>query len=306
MKPGPDPVKAPDSQPQGRLAGLETWLHARREALRTWAVRGPVTLGLFEFVAFGIKQAWACLFGALMLGLLLATFVVYPADAALHRYDFLTLAAVAIQVAMIATKLESWEEVRVIAVFHLVGTVMEIFKVEAGSWVYPGSEEAALVIAGVPLFSGFMYASVGSYLARVWRIFDFRWDRFPPLWLQGLLAIAVYLNFFAHHYTIDIRYLLFAASALIYGPCVVWFRPDRVHRPMPLLLGLVLVALFIWFAENIGTFARAWSYPDQDGGWHPVSLAKLGSWYLLMIISFTLVAAVHRASPPDTSEKKPT
>lgn len=290
-------------RPPGRLTGFETWLHARREALRAWWVRGPVTLGVFEFVAFGIKQGWACLFGALMLGLLLATFAVYPAGAALHRYDFLTLAALAIQIAMIATKLESWEEVRVIAVFHLVGTAMEIFKVQAGSWVYPGSGEAMLVIAGVPLFSGFMYASVGSYLARVWRIFDFRWDRFPPLWLQGLLAVAVYVNFFAHHYTIDIRYLLFAASALIYGPSVVWFRPDRVHRPMPLLLGLVLVALFIWFAENIGTFARAWSYPDQDGGWHPVSLAKLGSWYLLMIISFTLVAAVHRASPPDTSEK---
>lgn len=276
----------------------------RREAFRAAFVRGPVTLALFEFVAFGIKQAWACLFGALMLGLLLATFLVYPADAGLHRYDFLTLCALAIQVAMIATRLESWEEVRVIAVFHLVGTVMEIFKVEAGSWVYPGSEEAFLVIAGVPLFSGFMYASVGSYLARVWRIFDFRWDRFAPLWLQGLLTLAVYVNFFAHHYTIDIRWLLFAASALIYGPCIVWFRPDRAHRPMPLLLGLVLVALFIWFAENVGTFARAWAYPGQEDGWHPVSLAKLGSWYLLMIISFTLVAAVHRASPPDRQEKK--
>jgi len=38
-----------------------------------------------------------------------------------------------------------------------------------------------LRIMGVPLFSGFMYACVGSYMARVWRIFDFRFDRFPPL-----------------------------------------------------------------------------------------------------------------------------
>lgn len=293
-----------DPRPESRLAGLETWLHARRESLRAWFVRGPVTLGLFEFVAFGIKQAWACLFGGLMLALLLGTFLIYPADAALHRYDFLTLAALVIQLAMIGFKLESWEEVRVIAVFHLVGTAMEIFKVRAGSWVYPGSEEALLVIAGVPLFSGFMYASVGSYLARVWRIFDFRYDRFPPLWRQGVLAVAVYVNFFTHHYTVDVRLALFAASAAIYGPSVVRFRPDRVHRPMPLLLGLVLVALFIWFAENIGTFARAWSYSDQDDGWHPVSLAKLGSWYLLMIISFTLVATVHRVSPSNTREKR--
>ena len=56
----------------------------------------------------------------------------------------------------------------------------------------------------------------------------------------------------------------------------------------------LLVALFIWLAENIATFARAWTYPDQSDGWRVVSPAKLGSWYLLMYISFVLVAAVHR------------
>lgn len=253
-------------------------------------MRGPVTLGVFEFVSFGIKQGWACLFGGLMLALLLGTFLWYPADAALARYDFLTLAALAIQVGLIATKLESWEEAKVIAVFHVVGTAMEIFKTAAGSWVYP--EESLLRIAGVPLFSGFMYAAVGSYLARVWRIFEFRFERFPKMRLQYCLAAAIYVNFFAHHYTVDIRLVLFAATLAIYGPCVVWFRPDRAHRPMPLAIGFLLVALFIWFAENIGTFARAWSYPGQEVSWHMVSLAKLGSWYLLMIISFVLVAAV--------------
>lgn len=278
------------------LRRLEAAFHERREALRTRLVRGRWSGYAFEFLAFGIKQGWACLFGALMLTLLLATFLFYPADAPLARYDFLTLAAIAIQIAMLAFGLENWEEARVIAVFHVVGTVMEIFKVAMGSWIYPEAGEAVLVIAGVPLFSGFMYAAVGSYIARVWRLFDFRYDRFPPLWLQGLLALAVYVNFFTHHFTLDIRLGLFAASALIYGPCVIWFRPDRAHRCMPLLLGLVLVALFIWFAENIGTFARAWTYPGQDVRWHMVSFAKLGSWYLLMIISFVLVAAVHRAS----------
>jgi len=225
-----------------------------------------------------------------MLALLLVTFLWYPADAPLPRYDFLTLAALLIQIGLIASKLESWEEAKVIAVFHVVGTAMEIFKTYAGSWVYP--EESFLRIAGVPLFSGFMYAAVGSYLARVWRIFDFRFDRFPPLWVQGVLALAVYINFFAHHYLPDIRVGLFIATVLIYGRCVVWFRPDAAPRPMPLVIGFVLVALFIWFAENIGTFARAWSYPGQEHAWQMVSLSKLGSWYLLMIISFVLVAAV--------------
>lgn len=279
-------------------AELEASLHARREALRSFAVRGPVTGAMFEFVAFGIKQAWACLFGGLMLALLLGTFLFYPADAPLARYDFITLGAILIQIGMIAFKLESWDEVRVICAFHVVGTVMEIFKVHAGSWIYPESGDAFLVIAGVPLFSGFMYAAVGSYLTRVWRIFEFRFDRFPPLWLQALLAIAVYINFFTHHFTFDIRNILFVVSALIYGPCVVWFRPDRAHRPMPLFIGLILVALFIWFAENLGTFAQAWAYPDQDGGWRPVSLAKLGSWYLLMLISFVLAAAVQGRDAP--------
>ncbi len=279
-------------------AELETWLHARREALRSFAVRGPVTGALFEFVAFGIKQAWACLFGGLMLALLLGTFVFYPAEAPLSRYDFITLGAILIQIGMIVFRLESWDEVRVICAFHVVGTVMEIFKVHAGSWIYPESGEAFLVVAGVPLFSGFMYAAVGSYLTRVWRIFEFRFDRFPPLWLQALLAAAVYINFFTHHFTFDVRNILFVASALIYGPCVVWFRPDQAHRPMPLFIGLILVALFIWFAENLGTFAQAWTYPDQDGGWRPVSLAKLGSWYLLMLISFVLAAAVRGRDAP--------
>jgi len=286
-----------------RRLKLETWLHVRREAWRAAFVRGWFTGFLFEFVSFGVKQAWSCLFGGLMLGLLLVTFLVYPADAPLPRYDFLTLAALGIQAAMLATKLETWEEARVIFAFHVVGTIMELFKTSAGSWIYP--EPAFLTIGDVPLFSGFMYAAVGSFIARSWRIMDFRFARFPPIWVQVLLAVAVYVNFFSHHWLPDIRLGLFVASALIYGPCVLYYRPDLKERSMPLLLGLVLVALFIWFAENMGTFARAWVYPSQGDGWHPVSLDKLGSWYLLMLISFVLVAAVHRRKAESTAAIDP-
>ena len=277
-----------------RRLKLERWLHRRRETWRAAFVRGPLTGFAFEFVSFGVKQAWACLFGGLMLALLVGSFLFYPSSSPLARYDFLTLAALALQAGMLATKLETWEEARVIFAFHVVGTIMEIFKTGAGSWIYP--EDSFLRIAGVPLFSGFMYAAVGSYIARAWRILDVRFVRFPPLWLQALLAALVYLNFFAHHYLPDIRIGLFAASALIYGRCLFYFRPDCAERPMPMLLGILLVALFIWFAENLGTFARAWVYPSQGDGWHPVSLDKLGSWYLLMIISFVLVAAVHHGT----------
>jgi uncharacterized membrane protein YoaT (DUF817 family) len=153
----------------------------------------------------------------------------------------------------------------------------------------------------VPLFSGFMYAAVCSYIARVWRIFDFRYTGYPPVWTSYALAAAIYVNFFAHHWTYDIRWFLFAATALLFWRCQVWFRPLHVRRCMPLLVGWGLVALFIWFAENIGTFARAWTYPSQNDGWHMVGVEKLGSWYLLMIISFVLVSLVQRPKGPDTS-----
>jgi len=270
----------------------KAFLHERRGALHRRYVSGWKSQVLFEFISFGIKQGWACLFGGVMLAMLVGTYLFYPADAALARYDFITLMAVCIQALMLLFKLETLEEARIILIFHIVGTVMEIFKTHMGSWIYP--ESSVLQIMGVPLFSGFMYACVGSYIARVWRIFDFRFDRFPPLKWQAVLAVLAYINFFAHHYLPDIRWALFAGVILLYGRAMIWFKPDEAHRPMPLVIGLFLVALFIWFAENLGTYARAWSYPGQEAGWHMVSIAKLGSWYLLMLISFVLVAIVHR------------
>ena len=255
---------------------------------------------LYEFALFTFKQGWACLFGALMLVLLLATHLLYPADAALARYDFLTLAALAIQLAMLGLRLETLDEAKVILAFHVVGTVMELFKTSAGSWVYP--EPALLRIGGVPLFSGFMYAAVGSYIARVWRIFGFRFTPYPRTAWTELLAVAVYVNFFAHHWLPDIRLALFAAMALLFWRTRVHFTVWREERWMPLLLGWFLVALFIWFAENLATFARAWAYPSQEDGWEPVSPAKLGAWYLLMYVSFVLVASVHGAGPSEAKE----
>lgn len=266
----------------------------RREALlaERFTAGSRWRTALYEFLRFGLKQAWACLFGGLMCALLLATHWWYPAQAELARYDFLTLAAIGLQGALIMARLETWDEAKVILLFHLTGTAMELFKTAAGSWVYP--EASLLRVGGVPLFTGFMYAAVGSYLARVWRLFDFRFSQHPPMGMLLLLSGAIYLNFFSHHYIPDLRYLLFGWTAWMFRRTWVHFRIWRVHRRMPLLLGFVLVALFIWLAENIGTFAQAWRYPSQADGWQLVSLAKLGSWFLLMIISYTLVCLVNR------------
>lgn len=251
---------------------------------------------LFEFAVFVFKQGWACLFGALMLGALLVTGFWWPNSMPIARYDALTAWAILVQGGMLAFRLETWREAIVIFLFHAVGTVMELFKTSAGSWLYPG--HSLLHIAGVPLFSGFMYASVGSYIARVWRGFDFRFSGFPPSWATVALAVAIYVNFFSHHWLPDFRWGLFAITAVLFLRTRVWFRPLTTYRSMSLLVGFLLVAVFIWIAENIGTFAHAWAYPNQMHGWHLVPPAKLGSWYLLMIISFVLVSMVSWVREP--------
>lgn len=267
------------------------------------ASRRPVTAFAYEFVRFGIKQGWACLFGGLMVALLIATYLAYPKGAALARYDFLVLAGLAIQAVMLATKLETVEEAKAIFLFHAVGTVMEVFKTAVGSWIYP--EPSLIRIGGVPLFTGFMYAAVGSYITRCWRLFDFQFTRHPPLWALGLLAVATYVNFFTHHYVSDIRVLLFCVAAVLFGRCWVHFKVWRVHRRMPLLLGLLLVALFIWIAENVGTATAAWVYPSQTKAWHMVSIGKLGAWFLLMLISYTMIAALNGVSSYRTTRPEP-
>ncbi|WP_423142579.1 DUF817 domain-containing protein [Parablastomonas sp. CN1-191] len=275
------------------IASRHTRFAAVRARLEAFQPRPGPAAWIYEFALFGFKQGWACLYGGIMLALLLGTHLFYPAGAALARYDFLTIAALALQAAMLAVRLETIEEAKVIAAFHVVGTVMELFKTQVGSWEYP--EPSLLRIGGVPLFTGFMYAAVGSYIARVWRIFAFRFTAYPPRWATYLVAVAVYVNFFAHHWLPDIRFALFAALGLLFARTRVYFTVWRAERWMPLLVGWLLVAVFIWLAENVGTLSHAWIYPSQRSGWHLVSPGKLGAWYLLMYISFVLVAAIHGA-----------
>jgi uncharacterized membrane protein YoaT (DUF817 family) len=248
-------------------------------------------------VRFGIKQAWACLFGGALVALIITTALWYPKGSPLGRYDFLFLAAVAIQIAMLAWRLETVDEAKVIALFHVVGTIMEIFKTAVGSWIYP--DAAIFRIGGVPLFSGFMYASIGSYIARSWRLFDFRFTNHPPLWALLLLSLAIYANFFLDHHHVDLRIALFGAMAFLFGRTWLYYKIHHRHRRMPLLLGLFLVALFIWFAENFGTFTKTWLYPSQLNGWVMVPFAKLSSWLMLMTISYVMVAWVNKPQAYD-------
>jgi len=268
----------------------------REARLAAWAERkGPLTLGLYEFIRFGVKQGWACLFGGAMLALIIGSRLWYPHQAPIARYDALVVGAVAIQILLLSTRLERWDEAMAILVFHVVGTMMEVFKTAIGSWTYP--EASVMRIGGVPLFTGFMYAAIGSYLARVWRLFDFRFTRHPPLIYLAALSACIYVNFFSHHFLPDLRLVLILATGLLFGRTTVYFRVWKRYRHMPLLLGFMLVALFIWFAENIGTGMNVWRYPSQRRHWSMVPISKIEAWFLLMIVSYTLVAFVIRPQP---------
>ena len=255
---------------------------------------------LWEFFLFGFKQGWACLFGAIILSLVLLTKWFWPPHAWLARYDFLFLSALTVQALLLILRMETVREAKVILIFHIVGTLMELFKTDVGSWTYP--ENNFFRLGHVPLFSGFMYASVGSFMARTTRILDMRYTHYPNRNVTIILAILIYANFFTHHFIPDMRIALFVAVAVAFGPTWVYYRPYRKFRRMPLLVGFGLVALFIWGAENIGTFATVWIYPHQKNGWQLVRFGKYGSWFLLMIISFILVSLVHPPRQPQRGE----
>ena len=254
-------------------------------------VRHAVPAGIAEFLMFILKQGWSALFGVLFVLALIASAAVWQEGWPIYRYDALFAFAVVTQVLMITFRLETWAEVRVILLFHVTGTAMEFFKVDAGSWAYP--EEAIFKVLGVPLFSGFMYASVGSYIARVIRVFDMRFAPYPPFWVSLCLAVAIYVNFFAHHFLPDIRIVLFAATVIIYARTRIWFFVGDTARWMPLPVAAFLSALALWVAENVGTMTGTWIYAGQHG-FDLVSLGKLGSWYLLLYVSFVTVTLVQR------------
>ena len=148
-----------------------------------------------------------------------------------------------------------------------------------------------------------MYAAVGSYMVRVYRLHDLRFTRYPKIWLTTVLAVAIYANFFTHHFIFDLRWVLLVFVALLWGRTFMHFRIWRARMRAPQLLIFAGVALFIWIAENIATWAGAWLYPNQEAGWQLVSPQKLVSWFLLMIISVVMVTWVYPPRLPGDEDQ---
>lgn len=249
-----------------------------------------VHIGLVEFWSFGLKEAQACAFaGSFFVVLALSRWI--DTDP-LPRYDAILLAAMLLQAMMLWLRLESLTELKAICLFHLLGLALEIFKTHPaiGSWSYP--EAGYSKVFGVPLYSGFMYAAVASYMMRAWRLFDLELRHAPPAWLSMLIAVAIYLNFYTHHHPVipDLRYGLALALLLAFWRTQVWFTPRRFRLRMPLVLSFVLIGFFVWVAENIATYFGAWAYPNQTVAWQPVHASKVGAWSLLVVMTFVIVA----------------
>jgi uncharacterized membrane protein YoaT (DUF817 family) len=243
-----------------------------------------------EILIFIKKQAACSLFGALMLFALITTR--YVSVPGIYRYDLLLIFALVVQLVLIATRLETPKEIVAIVVFHICAMAMEIFKTspEVGAWNYP--EPAIFAIAAVPLFTGFLYSSVGSYMARASRINKFVFTNMPRKRVLLPIAVLIYVNFFTNHFTVDIRWAIFAFLIIVFWKTKLSAELTNKRYSIHPLVSNGLLALFVWFAEQIGTFAQAWIYPNQEAGWEPVTFHMLTSWYLLLIFSFILISLI--------------
>ncbi|MDH2389123.1 DUF817 domain-containing protein [Streptomyces sp. HNM0663] len=257
---------------------------------------GTVSYWTRQLLRFGWMQARCCAFAVALVGGIAVSGVLPEMPVA--RYDLVLVYGIGLS--LLAWKV-GWDEARDLAVIggcHLIGLLFELVKVRMGSWSYP--EEAWTKVAGVPLYGGFLYAAVGSYVCRAWRLFELRVDGYRPR-VMAVLAAAVYLNFFTHHWLPDVRWVL--AVLLLAAAAGTWVRftmGAREYR-MPLALSFVLIGFFLWVAENAATYVGAWSYPHQLGGWQPVSVAKFGAWALLISVTFVLAAGSGARRPTGRS-----
>jgi uncharacterized membrane protein YoaT (DUF817 family) len=256
-----------------------------------------------KLLHFTYLQALSCLFPALIfLTLALLKIVHIPY---IPRYDFILVVCMVIQCLMVRSGLETRDELKVICVFHLIGLALELYKVHMGSWAYP--QDAWTKLWGVPLYSGFMYASVASYLCQAWRRLQISIVGWPRSIWTITLGTAIYLNFMTHHYIPDLRWVLTGVLFIVFLRTRVIFIVDHAAYRMPLVLSFLLIGFFIWIAENIATLLGAWQYPNQQQAWSLVSFGKISSWFLLVIVSFIIVAQLKHVKgakrKPDRQEE---
>jgi len=256
---------------------------------------------LKEIFIFGLLQIKSCVFaGSFFVLLFISNFYSFG----LQRYDFLFIGALLIQIILVAAKIENKNELKVITIFHIIGLILEFFKTHPAinSWSYP--EDSFFKIATVPLYSGFMYAAVASYIIQSWKNMKLSLINYPPYYFSISVSVLAYLNFFTHHILPDIRWFLIILIFIIFRNTFVCFTIiTKKERKMQLSISFILIAFFIWIAENISTFLKAWKYGHQANGWQMVDLHKISAWFLLVILSF-IICSVLTCNDIDFSKKK--
>ncbi|MFJ7073782.1 DUF817 domain-containing protein [Streptomyces sp. NPDC098781] len=251
----------------------------------TASLTGLLAASWRRLLDFAWLQTRSCAFAiALMSGVAASTLL---PGLPVARYDLLVVYGVLLTLLFWLRGWENGRDIAVIAVCHVIGLAFELVKVSLGSWSYP--EPAVLKFAGVPLYGGFLYAAVGSYVCRAWRLFDLELVRYRPR-STAVVAAAIYVNFFSHHWLPDARWPLAGLLLAVTAGTSVRFKVRGARLRMPLALSFVLIGFFLWIAENLATYVGAWRYPYQLDGWQPVGVEKFGAWSLLISVTFVLAA----------------
>ncbi|RYG86385.1 DUF817 family protein [bacterium] len=234
-------------------------------------------------LAFFTAEAEAGLFGWGVFAGLALSHLPLP----IARYDFLLLWCLGLQAWMMLSGRERGREIAIVAAFHLLGLGLEMYKVRYGSWSYP--ESAVTKVLDVPLYSGFMYASVASYMMNARRTLNLRFHGVPAAPMLVLGTGAIYANFLLARRFGDVRGWILAGLALLLWPMRVEFDWNRKRTRMPILVALTLIGFFVFLAENVCTALGAWVYPHQAAGWQPVEMGKIVSWILMSTVALLVI-----------------
>ena len=188
-----------------------------------------------QLLHFTYEQALSCLFPVVIfLTLALSKLITIPG---LYRYDFILIVCLLMQWFMYKTRLETKDELKVITVFHLIGLLLEIYKVHFGSWSYP--EEAYSKVLEFHFtavlcmrVSQVTYAKHGEeciYKCIIGQKLFCNTSRSNDL-----------LQFFTHHFIYDFRWVLTLLLFIVFFRTFVEFSLRGVTYKMPLVLSFSL------------------------------------------------------------------
>ena len=196
---------------------------------------GDTMFHIKQLLHFTYEQTLSCLFPVVIfLTLALSKIVSIPG---LYRYDFILIACLLMQWIMYKTGLETKDELKVITVFHLIGLLLEIYKVHFGSWSYPEEAyskifEFRFTAALCTQVSQVTYAKRGEgciYKCIITESYFYRAIRSNDL-----------LQFFTHHFLYDFRWFLTLLLFIVFFRTFVEFSLRGVTYKIPLVLSFSL------------------------------------------------------------------